>query len=95
VADEHGCQYRREAIDPRDFYDSLASDYELVFEDWAATVRRQGAGWETRVRRGHYRALLRAELDAASLAAGLSNPRWNEPSETGFYQPIFRATKLG
>ena len=28
---------------PRDFYDALASDYHLIFEDWDASVRRQGA----------------------------------------------------
>jgi len=27
----------------RDFYDQLASDYHLIYEDWPADVRRQGA----------------------------------------------------
>ena len=33
--------------DARDFYDDLASDYDAVFEDWDASVRRQGAMLET------------------------------------------------
>jgi glycine/sarcosine N-methyltransferase len=35
-----------------------------------------------------YRALLRAELDEALLAAGFAKPEWRMPAETGFYQPI-------
>ena len=35
------------AADARDFYDDLASDYDAVFEDWDASVRRQGALLET------------------------------------------------
>lgn len=31
------------ASDPREFYDALADDYHLLFEDWDAEVRRQGA----------------------------------------------------
>ncbi len=27
----------------RDFYDQLASNYHLIFEDWEASIRRQGA----------------------------------------------------
>jgi len=30
-------------LGPRDFYDDLARDYHLIFEDWNASVRRQGA----------------------------------------------------
>jgi glycine/sarcosine N-methyltransferase len=35
-----------------------------------------------------YRALLRAELDEALLAAGFAQPEWRMPEATGFYQPI-------
>ena len=33
--------------DAREFYDDLADDYDAVFEDWDASVRRQGALLET------------------------------------------------
>jgi SAM-dependent methyltransferase len=46
-------------------------------------------GWASRHRRGRYRALLRAELEAAARAAGFTDLGWLEPAQSGFYQPIF------
>ena len=46
------------------------------------------AGWKALHYTTTYRALLRAELNAALLAAGFTQPAWRMPQETGFYQPI-------
>ena len=40
---------------------------------------------------GRYRALRRAELEAALEASGFSDPTWLLPKETGFFQPIVAA----
>jgi len=44
--------------------------------------------WRTLYFVSYYRALLRAEFEAAYLAAGFDRVRWVEPEESGFYQPI-------
>ncbi len=69
--------------------------------DWAANgsgyrlhqflLRQDGAGWRTEHFTTEYRALLRADLDAALAWAGLVDIRWHEPEESGFYQPIVTA----
>jgi glycine/sarcosine N-methyltransferase len=56
-------------------------------------VRDGPAAWQTRTTRGHYRALLRLELSEAAVSVGFSDPHWNESKVSGFYQPIFIATK--
>ncbi len=56
-------------------------------------VRNGQAAWQARTTWGHYRALLRRELSEAAAAVGFSDPRWTEPEDSGFYQPIFIATK--
>ena len=38
-----------------------------------------------------FRALRRAEMDAALLAAGLREARWLMPEHSGFYQPLVLA----
>jgi glycine/sarcosine N-methyltransferase len=53
---------------------------------------RQGA-WQARTRRGHCRALLRRELSEAAASVGFSHPHWSEPKVSGYYPPIFIATK--
>jgi len=58
-------------------------------------VRDGRGGWQARTTRGHYRALLRRELSEAAASVGLSDPHWSEPEGSGFYQPIFIATKPG
>jgi SAM-dependent methyltransferase len=71
--------------------------------DWAADGRTykvhqfivcQGeSGWETVHHATDYRALLREELDAALVGAGLADVRWNMPQEGGWYQPLVTARK--
>lgn len=39
------------------------------------------------------RAVTRAELESALRTAGLEDPRWFEPDETGFHQPIVAARR--
>ena len=53
--------------------------------------RRRGGRSETMVFSGRYRALRRAELEAALEASGFSDPTWLLPKETGFFQPIVAA----
>lgn len=56
-------------------------------------VHHSGAGWRTDHMEVDYRALQRAELEAAVTAAGLRSPTWHEPAHSGFYQPILTARK--
>jgi glycine/sarcosine N-methyltransferase len=58
-------------------------------------VRDGERGWEARTTRGHYRALLRRDLSEAAASVGFSDLHWSEPEVSGFYQPIFIATKPG
>ncbi|MEC0368611.1 class I SAM-dependent methyltransferase [Paenibacillus chibensis] len=51
--------------------------------------------WETHVSKTDYRALLRAELSEALNGAEFKNIQWHMPSESGYYQPIVTAGKLG
>jgi SAM-dependent methyltransferase len=54
-------------------------------------LRRSEDGWRTEHFRAPYRALPRANLDAALRQAGLVDIRWHEPEATGFFQPIVTA----
>ena len=74
----------------------------IVFQAWewhaddAYTLHhfiltRNGGGWAVDERQTVYRALRRAELDAALVAAGFGDVTWRMPDETGFYQPIVTA----
>jgi glycine/sarcosine N-methyltransferase len=56
-------------------------------------VRDGEGGWQARTAKGHYRALPRRELDEAAASVGFSDAHWCEPEVSGFYQPIFIATK--
>ncbi len=56
-------------------------------------LNEEDGGWRCRSRRTKYRALLRAELSTAAEAEGLTGGRWLMPDESGFYQPIFEATR--
>lgn len=56
-------------------------------------VRQEGDGWRTDHAATVYRALLRAELEAAIRAAGLVGTAWHEPAASGFYQPIVTARR--
>jgi SAM-dependent methyltransferase len=58
-------------------------------------VRDSEGGWQARTTRGHYRALLRRELFEAATSLGFNELHWSEPEVSGFYQPIFIATKPG
>jgi 2-polyprenyl-3-methyl-5-hydroxy-6-metoxy-1,4-benzoquinol methylase len=71
--------------------------------DWAADgrqytvhqfiLRQEGEAWHTTEHTGVYRALQRVELERALTQAGLVDPRWYTPEETGFYQPIITARR--
>ncbi|RKH18577.1 class I SAM-dependent methyltransferase [Corallococcus praedator] len=71
--------------------------------DWAVddrqyTVRqfilRQESGiWHTTEHTGIYRLLERLELERALTQAGLVDPRWYSPEESGFYQPLITVRK--
>ncbi len=77
----------------------------IVFQvwDWAEDgrsytfslfiVRQRGEQWETSERRAVYRTLRRATLEEALGAAGFTQLRWHEPTESGFYQPIVTARR--
>jgi glycine/sarcosine N-methyltransferase len=55
-------------------------------------VSETPTGWQTSTRRARYRALRRDELSALLIQAGFTEPLWLMPDETGYYQPIIRAT---
>jgi hypothetical protein len=77
----------------------------LVFQtwDWDAEgsgydqtlyiLRHRPDGLETLAFKTRSRAWTRADLDAAAAAAGFVSPRWSEPEESGFYQPILTARR--
>lgn len=54
-------------------------------------LRQDGIGWRTAHFSTGYRALLRADLDAALALAGLVDIRWHDPEASGFYQPLVTA----
>lgn len=47
--------------------------------------------WHSRHYASTYRALLRAELEAALTAVGFQKVRWLMPAESGYYQPLVLA----
>lgn len=57
------------------------------------TLKEQDGTWHTAHRSTMYRALRRAELDAAMTQAGFRELRWVMPTESGAYQPILVARK--
>ncbi|MDJ0944362.1 MAG: methyltransferase domain-containing protein [Kiloniellales bacterium] len=60
--------------------------------DFTLRIERRRVGKpETMVFTGRYRALRRAELNAALEASGFPDPTWLAPAETGFFQPIVAA----
>jgi SAM-dependent methyltransferase len=56
-------------------------------------VREGVAKSETLVFTAHYRALTRAQLSAALVAAGLGEVKWLLPEDSGFYQPVVAARR--
>jgi SAM-dependent methyltransferase len=56
-------------------------------------TRQAGVSWQTTHAVTEYRALLRAELEAALGEAGLRDVRWQEPEASGFFQPLVTARK--
>lgn len=70
----------------------------IVFQvwDWAGDtymvsmfiVRQGEGGWHTSHYATTYRALLRADLNAALSDCGCTDSRWHMPQDTGYYQPI-------
>ena len=57
-------------------------------------VPGEGGGWEVRVRRTAYWALTRGELSAAVADAGFVEVSWQDPVESGFYQPVLTARRV-
>jgi glycine/sarcosine N-methyltransferase len=86
---------------PRVFDDPAGRRIAFQVWDWAEDgqgyelhqfiVRQDGERWHTRHVATAYRALLRAELEAALRSAGLGDVHWHEPEEIGFFQPIVTA----
>lgn len=78
-----------------------ASGRRMVYQVWDWSDERyvvtqfivDGAAgaWSVRGFTGEYRALRRATLSAALLAAGLVDVAWRTPEETGYYQPLVLA----
>lgn len=104
IRDYDALRAERPALDPVRLYgEAPARRVSLQLWRWAQdggryemdlVVLREGPeSWSCAVRRVVYRALLRAELEAAAADAGLVAPRWLEPAESGFYQPIFTAQR--
>jgi glycine/sarcosine N-methyltransferase len=56
-------------------------------------VQDGDGGWQARSAKGHYRALLRRELDEIAAFVGFADAHWSEPEVSGFYQPVFIAVK--
>lgn len=56
-------------------------------------TRSTESGWHTFHFTATYRAVLRSELSEVLGQAGFANVRWLMPSDSGFYQPMFIATR--
>ncbi|MGZ8602705.1 MAG: class I SAM-dependent methyltransferase [Actinomycetota bacterium] len=54
-------------------------------------VEETDDGWSSTVRSTRYRALHRAEMDAALTAAGFDGVAWHSTEDSGYYQPIVTA----
>lgn len=52
-----------------------------------------GAGWNVRTRRTSYWALSQEQLVEFTTRAGLREPMWHEPDESGFFQPVLVARR--
>ena len=52
---------------------------------------QQDASWQTTTYTATYRALQRADLNAALDQAGFTDLRWHMPQDTGYHQPIVMA----
>ncbi|MGQ4485807.1 class I SAM-dependent methyltransferase [Streptomyces sp. SAS_281] len=48
-------------------------------------------GWDVRTRRTSYWALTQDRLTGFARRAGLTEPAWHEPADTGFFQPVMVA----
>lgn len=80
-----------------------AAGRRIVYQvwDWAAdgksyTIHQfftyaEADGWRTSHYQTRFRALLRAEVDAALTTAGFTDIRWHAPEEGHFYQPVVTA----
>jgi SAM-dependent methyltransferase len=56
-------------------------------------LRQRGDDWHAEVQTTWYRALLRAELDAALVRAGFVDIAWHMPSDSLYLQPIVTARR--
>lgn len=56
-------------------------------------LRQENGVWHTTEHTGIYRLLQRVELEQALTKAGLVDPRWYTPEETGFNQPLITARR--
>lgn len=70
-------------------WDDGGNGYELT----QYILRHRPDGIETLAFKVRSRALTRSELESALRVAGLDAPRWLEPEETGFHQPIVAARR--
>jgi glycine/sarcosine N-methyltransferase len=74
----------------------------IVFQvwDWVAggnvhqfiLVQQAGDTWRTLHAEGRYRATRRSELTDVLLREGFGSVRWDEPGDSGYYQPVVIAT---
>ncbi|MFC8534975.1 class I SAM-dependent methyltransferase [Streptomyces sp. NPDC057249] len=54
-----------------------------------------GDGWDVRTRRTTYWALTQDQLTGYARGAGLTEPAWHGPADTGFFQPVLVAHRPG
>lgn len=98
---DHLVQVRPASEAPRVFNDDAGRRITFQVWDWAPDsdtyqvhqflLRQTGDEWHTDHFETTYRALLRADLNAALHAADLEHIRWLEPDESGYYQPVMTA----
>jgi glycine/sarcosine N-methyltransferase len=104
VRDYTALAAERPGMDPLPRLIGRAPDRRIVSQVW--TWDDDGGGyelthlmqfeserWATRARSARYRAIRREQLFDLAGTAGLVAPRWLLPEDTGFYQPIFLASK--
>ncbi|MBS2551070.1 class I SAM-dependent methyltransferase [Catenulispora sp. NL8] len=67
--------------------------YDLEHFQLVPATASGGQGWDVRVRRATYWALTRKQLAEFAAAVGFRDVTWQEPSESGYYQPVLTARR--
>ncbi len=87
---------------PRKYADHLGTRIYLQTWDWSKDntyelelflLKLQEESWKVQSYKTRYRAWKRSELDSILGEVGFENLSWLTPEDSGYYQPVLRATR--